>query len=86
MLQKASVATTQTALSLVVVVAFWVAVASETLTLLSQCFFHHSREAEGPCVATIRSRLVAVLVASSQSHAYFDLRLRKELDEGTRPH
>ena len=56
--------------------AFSVAVASEALALPRRCFFHHFREAEGPCVATMCSRLDAALVVSSQSDPYFDLRLR----------
>ena len=63
----------QTALSLHVVqeIEFSVAMALEALNLLRQCFFHHSREAEGLCVAILCSRQVAAVVASSRLDAYF---------------
>ena len=78
--------TTPPALSPVVVVAFLVAVALEASTLLSRCFSHHSREAEGPCVGIVCSRQVAAAVASSRLDAYLHPRLSSEFDLETRPH
>ena len=86
MLQKASMATTQTSLSHAVEIEFSVAMASEALNLLRQYFFHHSREAEGPCVGIVCSRQVAAAVASSRLDAYLHPRLSPEFDLETRPH